>query len=142
MTDRFTREERSAIMSRVKGRNTQPEMAVRRALHRMGFRYRLHASDLPGRPDIVLPRHRKVVLVHGCFWHGHEGCPRAARPSANADFWAHKLDANIHRDAEVREQLHRLGWQVLTVWQCEARDLAGLERRLRSFMMEGQEAMN
>ena len=103
-------------------------------LHRMGYRFRLHVRDLPGRPDIVLPRHKRVVLVHGCFWHGHKGCRRAARPSSNTEFWNEKLSANQERDAKNLRKLRRLGWRVLVVWECQTREDNKLRPRLQRFM--------
>ena len=117
-------------MASVPQRNTKPELAVRRILHALGFRFRLHRGDLPGSPDIVLPRHRVVVFVHGCFWHQHEGCKKARRPSSNADYWDRKLDDNIERDRRSTEALQELGWRVLLVWQCELRDSDSLAKRL------------
>lgn len=121
-TDVFTPTERSRIMSRVRSKNTGPELAVRSLLHSMGYRFRLHRKDLPGHPDIVLPKHRTVVFVHGCFWHGHEGCKRSARPTSNAAFWNSKIDRNITRDAAAAAELRSSGWKVLTVWECRTRD--------------------
>lgn len=121
-------------MAQVKGRDTKPERVVRRILHAMGYRFRLHKRDLPGRPDIVLPRHRKVIFIHGCFWHGHPGCRRAARPNTDVEFWNRKLDANAKRDAEAQRGLELRGWQVLVIWQCQIRDEASLETQLREFM--------
>src|SRR5262245_2134317 len=134
MTDKFTPEERSRIMSRVKGANTQPEKLVRSLLHRLGFRFRLHRKDLPGKPDIVLPRHRKVIFVHGCFWHGHEGCSRSARPTSNQEFWDKKLAGNIERDRRNFEKLENEGWQYLVLWQCELKDKSTLTKKIRAFM--------
>lgn len=134
MPDKFTSQERSRIMSRVKGKNTKPEKVVRSLLHLMGYRFRLHRKDLPGKPDIVLPKHRKVVFVHGCFWHGHENCRRAARPQANADFWNKKIDSNIARDANTQVELEKLGWQFLVIWQCEMKDVEKLRQRLAGFL--------
>ncbi len=129
MTDVFDQQKRSWIMSRVKGRDTKPEVAVRSALHRAGFRFRLHAKDLPGAPDIVLRKHRMVVFVNGCFWHGH-GCPRGARiPAANRDYWVRKIARNQARDRRVQRQLRRLGWRVRVVWECKLE--RGIERVLR-----------
>jgi DNA mismatch endonuclease (patch repair protein) len=121
-------------MSRVRGKNTKPELAVRSMIHRMGFRFSLHRTDLPGRPDIVLPRHRKVVFVHGCFWHGHPNCPRAARPTSNRGFWDEKLNANITRDTYNLRELRTLGWHPLVVWECETRRPEGLLRKLERFL--------
>jgi DNA mismatch endonuclease (patch repair protein) len=102
-------------MSHVKGGDTRPEKVVRSLLHRRGYCFRLHRKDLLGKPNVVLPRHRKIVLVHGCFWHGHEGCPRASRPKRNAEFWNRKIDSNIERDAKTQSELESLGWDVLVV---------------------------
>jgi DNA mismatch endonuclease (patch repair protein) len=121
-------------MSRVKGRDTKPERIVRSLLHSLGYRFRLHRRDLPGKPDIVLPKYRKVVFVHGCFWHGHESCPRAARPTSNVEFWNTKIDSNIRRDQSAQEELAKLGWSCFIVWQCEMRDLAALTEKLESFL--------
>ena len=123
-------------MSRVKGRDTKPELVVRSAAHRLGFRFRLHVRDLPGNPDIVFPRLKKVIFVHGCFWHGHKGCPRSARPSANVGFWSDKLDGNIARDKRSRALLRKAGWKSLVVWQCETKDIQALSRRLLRFLSE------
>jgi DNA mismatch endonuclease (patch repair protein) len=134
MPDVFDPQKRSAIMRAVRPANTSPELVVRKCLHAMGYRFRLHRLDLPGRPDIVLPRHRKIVLVHGCFWHQHAGCRRAARPQSNAEFWNAKLDKNVTRDAEKIRALETAGWSVLVVWQCEIRDKERLHEVLRGFM--------
>src|SRR5688572_2860168 len=101
MADTFTKAKRSEIMSHIGGKDTAPELLVRRLLHALGFRFRLHRTDLPGKPDIVLPRHRKVVLIHGCFWHSHSGCPRAALPTTNGEFWRKKIGDNQARDRRV-----------------------------------------
>jgi len=114
-------------MRSVKSRDTRPEMRVRRALHAMGYRFRLHRADLPGRPDITLPRYRTVIFVHGCFWHQHGGCERAERPASNTDYWRRKLSRNIERDLTNRLALEMAGWQVVTLWECEidaAKDLS------------------
>jgi DNA mismatch endonuclease, patch repair protein len=116
---------RSEMMSRIGPRDTAPEMAVRRGLHRLGFRFRLHRGDLPGRPDVVLPRHRAVIFVHGCFWHGHEACPYFRLPKTNTGFWEAKIGRNAARDAEAVARLVDGGWRVLTVWECATRRRAG-----------------
>jgi DNA mismatch endonuclease, patch repair protein len=121
-------------MQAVRRHDTAPEMLVRRVLHAMGYRFRLHHKDLPGSPDIVLPRHRKVILVHGCFWHGHEQCKRAKRPTKNAETWQAKIDGNRIRDAKNVAALYELGWDVLVVWECQMRNHAGLATRLREFL--------
>lgn len=107
------------MMAAIRGKNTKPEMVVRRYLHRRGLRFRLHGRNLPGRPDIVLARHRAVVQVHGCFWHQHPGCRYAYMPQQNRDRWASKFETNKARDARHEDQLRKLGWRVLTVWECE-----------------------
>lgn len=129
-TDVFTPEQRSAIMRRVRGRDTGPERAVRRLLTGMGLRYRLHRSDLPGRPDLALGPRRVAVFVHGCFWHGHD-CPRGSRqPKANAEYWSAKIARNRARDLRDLEALAVAGWRGLTIWECELRDGPGLRARL------------
>ena len=119
-------------MRRVRGANTKPEVAVRRLLHAMGYRFRLHRADLPGKPDIVLPRRNAVIFVHGCFWHGHAGCEAAARPAANREYWDRKLDGNLARDKRNKAALRRLGWRVMVLWEC--RLVSGMEGRLRRFL--------
>jgi DNA mismatch endonuclease (patch repair protein) len=109
-------------MSRIKGWDTEPEKTVRSCLHRLGYRFRLHVENLPGKPDIVMPKHKAVFFVHGCFWHGHEGCKRSTRPTSNVEFWNDKIEANIRRDEEVKKQLAKMGWKVLVVWQCHLKD--------------------
>lgn len=129
MGDVFTPEQRSAVMRRVKGRDTGPEMEVRRALRAAGIGYRLGGCGLPGRPDLVMKGRRTVVFVHGCFWHGHD-CPRGARqPKGNADYWIAKIDRNRARDARVADELRAAGWRVLTLWECDLRQ-PGWEGRL------------
>lgn len=130
MADIFDKKKRSEIMSRITARNTAPELAVRSLLHRMGYRFRLHQTNLPGKPDIVLARYRTVILVHGCFWHRHRGCRFAYTPKSRPDFWLRKLESNIMRDRQVKAELTRLGWYVITVWECELRSLDRLSRRL------------
>ncbi len=134
MADTFTAEQRRLVMSHVKGRDTKPEVKVRKLLHGLGYRFRLHRKDLPGRPDIVLPRYRSVVLIHGCFWHGHPGCPRSARPTTNIEFWNRKIDGTMARDQAAYAELARLGWAVLVVWECETRDPDALSGRLTRFL--------
>lgn len=125
-------------MSRVSGKNTKPELVVRSLLHNMGYRFRLHRNDLPGKPDITLPKYKKIIFVHGCFWHGHIGCPRAKRPTTNKKFWHEKLDKNIERDKITVNKLKHLGWDVLIVWTCEVKDTEKLRDKLLSFL-ENQE---
>lgn len=123
-------------MSRVKGRNTKPEIAVRKIAHALGFRFRLHRGDLPGRPDMVFPGRGAVVFVHGCFWHQHPGCWKATVPATRTDFWQAKLDRNVERDVNAVRTLEAAGWKVLTVWECQTRDVAALREVLREFMPE------
>lgn len=121
-------------MARIGPRDTKPEKLVRRLLHAMGRRFRLHRRDLPGTPDIVLPATRKAIFVHGCFWHRHEGCRKATTPKTRKIFWLDKFAANVERDARKELQLRAAGWDVITVWECETRDLATLEIRLRDWL--------
>lgn len=121
-------------MQAVRGTNTAPEMVVRRLLHEMGYRFRLHRKDLPGSPDIVLPRHRKIVLVHGCFWHGHEECKRAKLPVNNSNTWRVKIEKNRARDQRNVTELRNQGWDVLIVWECELKEITQVADRLRDFM--------
>ena len=133
MTDVYGREKRSEVMSRIRKKHTKPELAVRRALHRAGLRFRLHRADLPGVPDIVLPCLRTVVLVQGCFWHQHS-CPLGKLPKSNREYWVPKLTGNRERDAENVRQLETLGWTVEVIWECEVADgkpVSRLVRRLR-----------
>lgn len=134
MPDIYDRETRSRVMRRVRSQGTGPETAVRRALHRMGYRFRLQREDLPGTPDIVVPRYRTAIFVHGCFWHSHPGCPHADRPSSHTDYWEPKLDRNVARDQAVSKALRDQGWQVAVVWECEARDPVMAEVALRKLL--------
>ena len=120
MTDVLTFEQRRANMSRIRGRNTQPELILRRGLHRRGLRYQLHRSDLPGRPDLVFPASKAVILVHGCFWHLHD-CPRFKWPETRQEFWRTKIERNRERDRRVLEDLNEAGWRVHVVWECALR---------------------
>jgi DNA mismatch endonuclease (patch repair protein) len=119
MADIFDQRKRSELMSRVRSSDTGPELRVRRLLHAMGYRFRLHPAKLPGRPDIVLPRFRTAIFVNGCFWHGHRDCGAAKRPQTNVNFWNEKIDGNIARDKRTVRQLRRLGWKVIVVWECD-----------------------
>ena len=126
--------ERSALMARIRGQDTKPEMAVRRLLHGLGYRYRLHAGDLPGRPDIVFRSRRKVIFVHGCFWHQHEGCREATIPKVRTAYWQRKFQTNLERDKASLNALERMGWQAFVVWECETRILDALSERLTRFL--------
>ena len=127
---------RSRIMRAVPRSDSKPELAVRQILHRLGFRFRLHRADLPGTPDIVLPRYKTVVFVHGCFWHRHEGCKKATTPKTNAAFWQSKFEQNRERDERNVRSLRRDGWRVLIVWECEATAQVGLAKRFRKLLHE------
>lgn len=126
MSDRLSPEDRSRVMSRVRGHDTKPELILRRALHARGFRYRLHVRDLPGRPDLVFPRYSAVVFVHGCFWHGHD-CHLFRMPSTRADFWKDKIERNRERDRKNRAELFDRGWRVLELWECAMRGKGRLQ---------------
>ena len=121
---------RSRNMAAIRCKDTSPELRVRRLLHHLGYRFRLHRRDLPGSPDIVLPKHRTVVFVHGCFWHRHPGCRYTTTPKTRADFWANKFEQNIRRDHRQQQQLREMGWSVMVIWECELRDLQSLKARL------------
>jgi DNA mismatch endonuclease (patch repair protein) len=117
-------------MSRIRGRDTTPERAVRSILHRLGYRFRLHSRSLPGRPDVVLPRYKTVVFVHGCFWHRHKKCRFAYVPKSRTKFWTEKFSGNVERDRRVVRMLRSIGWRVLVVWECELRDVQSVSDRL------------
>ncbi len=139
MTDTVTPERRSQIMANIRSKGMKPELIVRRLTHSMGYRYRLHRKDLPGKPDLVFPAGRKVIFVHGCFWHQHAdpACKIARRPKSNLDYWLPKLQRNVERDAEHRDRLSALGWQVLVIWECEVKIAAGLPERIEEFLEQG-----
>lgn len=124
--------ERSALMARVRQKGTGPELLVRRCLHRLGFRFRLHRKDLPGTPDIVLPKHRKVIFVHGCFWHRHPGCSKTTTPKTRTGFWKDKFCTNVRRDRFNIGKLRELGWDPYVVWECETSDTQELESNLKT----------
>ena len=130
MVDRLTKERRSWNMGRIRATNTKPELRVRSLLHRMGYRFRLHAGDLPGKPDIVLPKWQKIIFVHGCFWHRHLGCALAYEAKSRKLFWQRKLEGNARRDQRVCAKLRRMGWKVSIIWECETKKLGTLERRV------------
>ena len=132
--DSLSRDERSEIMRRVRSKDTRPELLVRKLVHTLGYRYRLHARDLPGQPDIVFRRTRKVIFVHGCFWHRHKACPLARLPKSRLDFWIPKLEGNRQRDQRNRRALLKDGWKVLTVWECETKDDRRLKTAIRGFL--------
>ena len=130
MPDKLTPSQRHRCMSRIRGKNTKPEILVRKGLHARGFRFRLQDKRLPGRPDIVLPKYGVAIMVNGCFWHGHNGCRYATIPKSNVEFWDAKIARNRHRDEVTTAHLEALGWTVITVWECELRKNEGLNARL------------
>ncbi|MFZ5811310.1 MAG: very short patch repair endonuclease [Thermodesulfobacteriota bacterium] len=132
--DKISKEKRSWTMSRVKGKDTSPEKIVRSLLHRLGYRFRLHRKDLPGRPDVVLPKKRIAIFVHGCFWHRHEGCPRATTPRTNQDYWLQKFSRNVARDKKAFSDLTALGWSVIVVWECEMKNIPLLTERFSTLL--------
>jgi DNA mismatch endonuclease (patch repair protein) len=134
MADVFSKEKRSEIMSRIKGKDTKPERLVRSLLHRMGYRFRLHVSDLRGKPDVVLARHRKVIFVNGCFWHGHQACRKKNPPKTNKKFWSQKILGNMRRDKLTRSELRKKGWRTLTIWECDTGNIEKIVSKLDSFM--------
>nr|WP_279593688.1 DNA mismatch endonuclease Vsr [Pseudodesulfovibrio sp. S3-i] len=134
MVDTFVKTKRSSIMSSIVSKDTKPEIQVRKLLHALGYRFRLHRKDLPGTPDIVLPRRKSVIFVHGCFWHLHPGCKRATMPKTNVEFWEKKLKGNVSRDAKAIEQLQDLGYRCLVIWECETKNLDELTDRLTAFL--------
>ena len=133
MTDTRTPEQRRRIMQSVGTKDTKPELLLRKLISRLGFRYRLHVKKLPGTPDITFSSMKKVIFMHGCFWHAH-GCEKGRTPKSRLSYWGPKLETNRNRDAKNNEQLRDLGWSVLTVWQCELKDLEGLERKILDFL--------
>ena len=133
MTDTRTPEQRRRIMQSVKTKDTKPELSLRKVVFRLGFRYRLHSKKLPGRPDMAFPGKRKVIFLHGCFWHSHE-CPKGRPPKSGLPYWQPKLAANRARDAMISEKLAELGWSTMTVWQCELKDVGALEKRVFDFL--------
>lgn len=134
MTDTVDSAKRSEIMSRVRATDTGPEMIVRRLAHRLGYRFRLHRRDLPGSPDLVFPRYRSVVMVHGCFWHRHPGCKKASTPKSRVGYWENKFEGNVLRDKRNENELKELGWRILVIWECETGDRDELAKRIVEFL--------
>ncbi|MBW4027270.1 MAG: DNA mismatch endonuclease Vsr [Acidobacteria bacterium] len=132
---KITPEVRSAIMSRIRGKNTRPELIVRSLIHRLGFRFRLHRKDLPGTPDLVFPAKQKVIFVNGCFWHWHQQCKSFRASKTRVDFWKEKLTRNRRRDASNRRALEKLGWEVLTIWECQLCDSDALSEEIQRFLV-------
>jgi DNA mismatch endonuclease (patch repair protein) len=132
--DRISIEERSRQMSLVRSKDTKPELFIRKLLFSMKFRYRLHAKDLPGKPDLVFRSQKKAIFIHGCFWHRHTGCSKATTPSSRTEYWLPKFARNVERDQETLEKLHAMGWQALVVWECELKNMDVLATRLKAFL--------
>jgi DNA mismatch endonuclease, patch repair protein len=132
--DTLTREERSIRMGLVRGKNTRPELAVRKAVYALGYRYRLHRRNVPGRPDLVFRSRRKVIFVHGCFWHRHPGCARTRTPKSRIPFWEKKFRENVERDEATAHALSQQGWRALTIWECQTESPEELSRLLRDFL--------
>lgn len=139
MVDRLTRERRSWNMSRIRSKNTAPEKKVRSVLHKLGYRFRLHRKDLPGKPDIVLPGYGTVIFVHGCFWHRHKGCKKAYSVKSDTEKWERKFQENIERDKRSGRELKKLGWSVRVVWECQTQDSEKLEIKLKRIMADSKE---
>ncbi len=134
--DSLTPEKRSWNMSRIRSKNTKPEIRIRSLLHHMGYRFRLHQKNLPGKPDIVLPKFQTVIFVHGCFWHRHPGCKYAYTPKSRIEFWQKKFNENIDRDCKVQKELEDIGWRILVVWECELKDMETLANKLDNFLSQ------
>lgn len=126
MADIVDPRKRSEMMAGIRAKNTKPELVVRRLLHSLGYRFRLHHKDLPGKPDIVLPKWKTAIFVHGCFWHGHENCPLFRLPKSRTEFWAAKIAANRERDAKVKGDLNKLGWKIIEIWECSSKGRVAL----------------
>jgi len=132
--DRVSSEKRTLIMAAIRSKDTLPELAVRRLVHGLGYRYRLHAKDLPGCPDLVFSGRRKIIFVHGCFWHRHPRCRYSTTPKSHVDFWLAKFEKNVARDRRERRELKKMGWSVLVAWQCELKNLQRLSQRIKAFL--------
>jgi DNA mismatch endonuclease (patch repair protein) len=130
MTDHLTKEKRSWNMSRIRSRDTHPEITVRSLLHKLGYRFRLHKKSLPGKPDIVLPKYKTVIFVHGCFWHRHKGCKRCTTPTTNQKYWLPKFERNIVKDKENRKNLRKAGYASIIIWECEIKNMKKLSTKL------------
>lgn len=141
MPDNLSKQQRSRAMSRVRSKNTTPEVRVRKELHKRGFRYRLHAASLPGKPDIVLPAYKIALFVHGCFWHMHRCSAGRALPKTRVDYWLPKLEGNRRRDRSAIRALHRLGWQTVVIWECQTESEERLDRRLLSTVLRHAERL-
>jgi len=140
MADTMSKAERSRRMAMVRGKNMKPEVAVRKLVHGLGYRYRLHKKDLPGTPDMVFKSKKKVIFVHGCFWHRHDNCKLARLPKSRLDFWKTKLEGNKKRDEENQKRLNEMGWEYLVIWECEVKDKQNMRDKIQSFLDRGKRA--
>lgn len=138
MSDNLTKEQRKKAMSSVRQQDTKPEKLVRSILHKLGFRFRKNVSSLAGKPDIVLPKYKTIIFVHGCFWHQHKNCRKAVRPISNIEFWNNKLDKNVKRDKQTEAELKSLGWKVVIIWTCEMKNKELLIEKLKNFLIAEQ----
>lgn len=129
--DTFSKKQRSECMSKIRSRNTQPELAVRKVLTGLGFRYRLHRNDLPGKPDIVIPKLKKIIFINGCFWHQHKDCKRSSMPKSNKDYWKPKLERNIEKQKDNIKLLKKDGWSIIVLWECEIQNIQKLREKLK-----------
>ena len=136
--DTISKEKRSWNMSRIRGKDTKPEIAVRSLLHEMGYRFRLHRKDLPGKPDIALPKYSTLIFVHGCFWHRHRNCKYAYIPKSRIEFWSDKFKGTIKRDKEHQKQLNDMGWKVHVIWECEVKNIENLRRRIKNIFKDNK----
>jgi DNA mismatch endonuclease (patch repair protein) len=134
MVDHISKEKRSWNMSRIRSKNTKPEKIVRSLLHLLGYRFRIHRKDLPGKPDIVLPKHKTVIFVHGCFWHRHKGCRRCTTPSTNREFWLNKFNRNVRNDKKNKIKLEKRGWEVCIIWECQTKDVKKLLKVIKGYL--------
>jgi DNA mismatch endonuclease, patch repair protein len=134
MADIFSKAKRSEIMSKISGKETKPEITVRKFLFSQGFRYRKNDKRLPGKPDIVLPKYKTVIFVHGCFWHGHQNCKKSALPQTNHEFWKNKIQKNIERDKSKQKELKKLGWKAITIWQCRIKNKTLFEKGMKKIV--------
>lgn len=132
--DKISPQHRSANMRRIRSKDTTPELVLRRLIHGLGYRFRLHRKDLPGRPDLVFPRRCKIIFIHGCFWHQHPNCREGRMPSSRLDYWEPKLEKNQIRDAASRARLEEQGWSVLVIWECELKDANGVRKKINQFL--------
>ncbi len=137
MADIYTKQKRSLIMSKISGKNTKPEITIRKIAHSLGYRFRLHKKDLPGNPDMVFPKYKKIIFVNGCFWHGHKDCTRSKLPTTNKKFWKEKIELNKKRDGKNYNQLKKMDWKYLVIWQCQirAKSLSKLENKIIKFLV-------